>query len=291
MPPFSANCNPLTRTTNKRYTLKKITKMNKDRFLKVLCWELTQNKRGYITMALVFLAIILIPQLLALIIERSSANTIEFTSTLADLIFWAYMTVVGATIFTHIKTRQQRINDFMLPAANLEKFIARYLVIVVAMPLAAIAGLLVGDVLQYVLTLITGGAHAEWASGYFFTFTQSASFVVMKSSMPHPGLFLAAGMLSQHAVFLLFGSIYHKHPVVMSMVTWIACAIAMFIAFIVVGKGVSNFLDHGYIIEISNLWITVVYTLVNIVFTVFCFWFAYRRYTRLQVINNQWINK
>ena len=24
---------------------------------------------------------------------------------------------------------------------------------------------------------------------------------------------------------------------------------------------------------------------------IFCYWFAFRRYTRLQVINNQWINK
>jgi hypothetical protein len=110
--------------------------MNKNRFLQVLRWQLLLSKRQIITMMLAFFGLLVIPQMIMLILKPVSDSA--FSMTMFSIVFFlVYIVTCGAGIFTNLKTRQQRINDFMLPASNLEKFISRYLVLIIAIPLAA----------------------------------------------------------------------------------------------------------------------------------------------------------
>lgn len=133
------------------------------RFLQVLRWELLLSKRQIATMALTFFGLVVIPQILTLVFKSSSssAHTMGIISSVA---LSAYLLCSGALIFSSLRSRQQRINNFMLPASNQEKFIARYIVLVVAMPFAAIAGFFAGDVLQYLMSLIINSNAAQWAT-------------------------------------------------------------------------------------------------------------------------------
>ena len=120
------------------------------RFLQVLRWELLLSKRQIATMALTFFGLVVIPQILTLVFKSSSssAHTMGIISSVA---LSAYLLCSGALIFSSLRSRQQRINNFMLPASNQEKFIARYIVLVVAMPFAAIAGFAVTAIVIVVL--------------------------------------------------------------------------------------------------------------------------------------------
>jgi hypothetical protein len=259
-------------------------------------WELLLSKRQIITMALVFFGLLVIPQILAIIGSESDSSTTM--AQFAFLFLIIYYSCCGSNIFYGLRSRQQRINNFMLPASNKEKFIARYLILILVMPLAGLVGFLAGDLLQHVLTLIFGKFPALWATpellhSYTDLFnSQSAVLSFNGSDTPFYGpMVLIVAFLFQHACFLLFGSIYHKQPLILSILTWIGLGILLITLLALGAKLISEALDSGYAIILYDNWCLAFYYIISLAVITFCYWFAYRRYTRLQVINNQWINK
>ena len=269
--------------------------MNKNRFLQVLRWELLLSKRQIATMALTFFGLVVIPQILTLVFKSSSSSAYTM-GIFCSVALFAYLLCSGAHIFSSFRSRQQRINNFMLPASNKEKFIARYLVLVVAMPLAAIAGFFAGDVLQYLMSLMINSNAAQWAtsalteglnnSGIFHFYTN-----LNGDPSPVEGFLVILLGTITHAGFLLFGSIYHKHPLVMAVLTWMAIGIALLTLGALAASLLTEFLNSGYTIILYDAWWKALYFVISIALIIFCYWFAFRRYTRLQVINNRWINK
>ncbi len=263
--------------------------MNKDRFLNVLRWQLTLSKRQLLIFGLVIFAIISIPQAFGLLISRH-ADTASVTSINAMVAISAYLVMGGVSVFTHLKTRQQRINEFMLPASNKEKFLARYLVMVVAMSFAAMVGFLAGDLVQWLLTLAFGSAAPTSATGCLiesikgmtFAFSGDASTYVVPMTL---------SLVSLHALFLLLGSLFNKHALVLSVFSFFGLNTVIMMLIGLVTKVMFSLGEAGYVITIYDDWCAVVASLVNVAFIIVCFRLAYRRYTRLQVINNKWINK
>lgn len=271
--------------------------MNKNRFFQVLRWELLLSKKQLATMALTFLGLVVIPQMVTLLFksDSSSAYTMGLFCT---ILLYTYFVLCGALVFSSLRTRQQRINNFMLPASNKEKFLARYFVLVIAMPVAALVGFLAGDVLQYLISLMINSNGAQWATHAICDSADNSSVVFnvyhnFDSEMtPVEGFFtVLLGTFAQHACTLLFGSVYHKHPLVLSVLTWMGIGLALLTIGALTAYWLTSFFNGGYIIVLYDFWWKLFAYVFNIAFIVFCYWFAYRRYTRLQVINNRWINR
>lgn len=271
--------------------------MNKNRFLQVLRWELLLGKRQIANSFLASFTLIVIPQILVLIVKPSYDSTVTM-GILCAIGLCAYIVLCGSFIFSRLRSRQQRINNFMLPASNSEKFIARYLMLILATPLAAIAGFLAGDLVQHLLTMAFGAAPALWAltslNDFFSNLFNAGPAVIdyndLGSIYGGPWAF-ALGLIAQHAVFLFFGSLFHKHPLVMGILSWMALNMLILTVVSVILKQIFDLVASDYSITLYDSWWLAIGYAVNIAITVFCYWFAYRRYTRLQVINNQWINK
>lgn len=263
--------------------------MNKDRFLNVLRWQLTLSKRQLLIFGLVIFAIISIPQAFGLLISRD-AETASTTVITAMTAISVFLVMAGVSVFTNLKTRQQRINEFMLPASNKEKFLARYLVMVVAMTIAAMVGFLAGDLVQCLLTLVFGSVAPTSATGCLidnikgmtFAFSGDASTYVVP---------MALSLVSLHALFLFFGSVFNRHALVMSILAFFGLNTVIMMLIGLFTKVMFSLGEAGYVITIYDDWCAVVASLVNVAFIIVCFRLAYRRYTRLQVINNKWINK
>ena len=77
----------------------------------------------------------------------------------------------------------------------------------------------------------------------------------------------------------------------MAVLTWMAIGIALLTLGALAASLLTEFLNSGYTIILYDAWWKALYFVVSIALIIFCYWFAYRRYTRLQVINNRWINK
>lgn len=263
--------------------------MNKDRFLNVLRWQLMLSKRQIILFTLVFFAVIAIPQMFGLLITRD-ANTSGEAAIVSISMLSIYMVVgAGVSVFTHLKTRQQRISDFMLPASNKEKFIARCLVVLVALPLAAIVGFLAGDLVQWLVTLVFGSGSAASATGSAMKFVRGIAWVNGETA-PY-AIAAVFSIVFLHAFFLLMGSVFHKHPLVMSVLAFFVANTLIMMVVGLVTKVCFELGNAGYVITVYDLWASVAASLFCAAFIAFCYWFAYRKYTRLQVINNKWINK
>ena len=98
-------------------------------------------------------------------------------------------------------------------------------------------------------------------------------------------------VVSLHAFFLLLGSVFHKRPLIMSLVVFMLVNFLFVILGGLAVRGIITLQENGYVVTVYDTWCNVVLSLIGIAFTVFCYRFAYRKYTRLQVINNKWLNK
>ena len=224
------------------------------RFKQVLRWELLLSKRQIATMALTFFGLVVIPQILTLVFKSSSSSAYTM-GILCSVALSAYLLCSGALIFSSLRSRQQRINNFMLDAA------------------------------QWATSALTEGLNN--GNGIFHFYTN-----LNGDPSPVEGfLVILLGTITQHACFLLFGSIYHKHPLVMAVLTWMGLGIALLMLGALAANLLSEFINSGYTIILYDAWWKALYFVVSIALIIFCYWFAFRRYTRLQVINNQWINK
>ena len=65
-----------------------------------------------------------------------------------------FIIVNGANIIRDLKTKQQRIDELVLPATNLEKFTARVLASTVLVLILVAAGIVVGDILQMLVNML-----------------------------------------------------------------------------------------------------------------------------------------
>ena len=59
-----------------------------------------------------------------------------------------------SNIMSDLQRRQDRIGEIMLPATNLEKFVARILYVSIGYLVLCIAALVVGDVLQQIVSMV-----------------------------------------------------------------------------------------------------------------------------------------
>lgn len=260
----------------------------------MLRWQMTLNLRNIISFAVVPFAFVVVSQVLTLAFSRGYGSAVDtFISPLFGTALFVYFVICGAFIFTHLKTRQQRINEFMLPATNAEKFIARYLLLILVFPLAGIIGYVAGDVVQLIITFIVNSDLAH--SAVKLPNAEFSVFGMMPEGNGLQGVEVVVSSvllyLLYHASVLLIGSIFHKHPLLMVFVIWFLISTAL----AAVGFGVmllsASLIEEGYTIVIYKSWGMAIGDVVMLVLVVLFYMLAYRRYTRLQVINNQWINK
>lgn len=257
------------------------------RFSKVLRWELILSKRALVSTFSGTLACMVLLQLIWLVLARKSA--IEVVGPMLCVALFFYLELSGTFIFSAYRSRQERINNLLLPATAAEKLVARYLVLVVALPIAGIVGFALGDCVQHAFTLLVKPDVATWGwenvdyglsqiSGKAFSDSISRGFILVS-------------LLCNHAAYLLMGSFFRKHPLVLGLVTWTVLGQVFALSIILILKYVLPlFYGESFSIILNDSACLTAYCIVSAAFILFCYWFAYHKYRKLQVINNKWIN-
>ena len=138
-----------------------MTKFDLDRFGKVMSRLLviSQRKRSviFITFLIIFLAfaMFVIPMFSGKTIDDIGYGqlVIDIVGPLRSFSLFVFF-VLGAFFIQDLEGRQQRINELMLPATNLEKFVARVLLVAVIYPLTICASFIVADGLQLLISML-----------------------------------------------------------------------------------------------------------------------------------------
>ena len=186
--------------------------------------------------------------------------------------------VLGTFFIQDLEGHQQRINELMLPATNLEKFVARVLLVAVIYPLAICASFIVADGLQQLISMII--AHGERMS-MVVAYFDIDTYV----SADSPLWTKALSTISNYSIAIYGGLLFRKLAWLKSIVVFFVVIILFLIGYFFLKLYLYEYTDYEVVL-IGNPYAS----LISIGVSLLMFWSSYKIYTRLQVINNRWRN-
>ena len=279
------------------------------RFGMVLRWDLLTNWKSYFySIAGLAIGIIMLPISMLysfphshFIVEGDLGNYYEGNMTVfLAAIFILFIFISACNIFSNMKTKLQRENFMMLPANNLEKYAARFLMMSVGSILMMLIATLIADFVQFVLSFfMTPGYHASIIGSSLSQIYKAATntgdnpISILAGQYKIDAAILGWSFLTMiYSFCLLGGTFFRKQPIILTAVSGI-------IIFMIIGYcgseleewGAFDFFKHfNYDNPGTSLCIAIFWSVVFLALAAFSLWASYKLFTRMQVICNKWIN-
>lgn len=210
-----------------------------------------------------------------------------FFSVIAFIAFY----VLASCIFNNMKTKLQRESFLMLPACNLEKFVARLLMMSIGVLVQLFAAVILADVIQFIFSFII-------TPDFHISITWAVLSHIIPTIQPFDNdwlkwITLYSFILFSHSFATLGGTFYRKLPVLLTACTGIL--LSMILGYIINKLGEAGVFDFFSHINFSNgstadYCITITAFFVFLALSAFNYWASYKLFTRMQVICNKWIN-
>ena len=279
------------------------------RFGMVLRWDLLTNWKSYfysiagLAIGIIMLSISMLYSFphSHFIVEGDLGNYYEgnMTGFLAAIVILFFF-ISPCNIFSNMKTKLQRENFMMLPANNLEKYAARFLMMSVGSILMMLIATLIADFVQFVLSFfMTPGYHASIIGSSISQIYKAATntgdnpICILAGQYKIDAAILGWSFLTMiYSFCLLGGTFFRKQPIILTAVSGI-------IIFMIIGYcgseleewGAFDFFKHfNYDNPGTSLCIAIFWSVVFLALAAFSLWASYKLFTRMQVICNKWIN-
>ena len=279
------------------------------RFGMVLRWDLLTNWKSYfysiagLAIGIIMLSISMLYSFphSHFIVEGDLGNYYEgnMTGFLAAIVILFFF-ISPCNIFSNMKTKLQRENFMMLPANNLEKYAARFLMMSVGSILMMLIATLIADFVQFVLSFfMTPGYHASIIGSSLSQIYKAATdsgndpISILAWQCKADAAILGWSFLTMiYSFCLLGGTFFRKQPIILTAVSGI-------IIFMIIGYcgseleewGAFDFFKHfNYDNPGTSLCIAIFWSVVFLALAAFSLWASYKLFTRMQVICNKWIN-
>ena len=280
------------------------------RFGMVLRWDLLTNRKSYFC-SIAGLAIGIIMLSIPMLYNFPSSHVIRAGGDLSDYyrcsivgflaaIVILFFFISACNIFSNMKTKLQRESFMMLPANNLEKYAARFLMMSVGSILIMVIATLIADFVQFILSFfMTPGYHASIIGSSLSQIYKAAT-----NTGDNPICILAGQckidaalvgwsfLIMIYSFTLLGGTFFRKQPIILTAVSGI-------IIYMIVGYCGSKLEDWGafdFYTHLNHdnpgtsLCIAIFWSVVFLALAAFSLWASYKLFTRMQVICNKWIN-
>ena len=280
------------------------------RFGMVLRWDLLTNRKSYFC-SIAGLAIGIIMLSIPMLYNFPSSRVIRaggdlgnyyegsMTGFLAAIVILFFF-ISACNIFSNMKTKLQRESFMMLPANNLEKYAARFLMASVGSILIMVIATLIGDFVQFVLSFfMTPGYHASIIGSFLSQIYEAATdtgnnpISILAWHKNIDGALVGWSFLIMiYSFTLLGGTFFRKQPIILTAVSGI-------IIFMIIGYcgrkleewGVFDFYTHiNYDNPVTTLCLAIFWSVVFLALAAGSLWTSYKLFTRMQVICNKWIN-
>ena len=273
---------------------------NIQRFGNVCTRLVMLRKREYFN---IFLAITLFVALSCIFacnpFSGEAKETLEYAYSFFQVVGSIYVFAVvliivnGANIIRDLKTKQQRIDELVLPATNLEKFTARVLASTVLVLILVAAGIVAGDILQMLINMLlhkgTFASISLYATKQMYSMMETNILAIENVAHKPIRFMFVLTLISSNAFYLLGGMLFRKTAWLKTTLAVIVISIAlfsMFVGYAYVVYGYTNYVV--YMPEwMQDSWFNITLLIVQ---TCACYYFAYRIYCRLQAINTRWLN-
>ena len=264
------------------------------RLLMVMRWDVFTNLKTYLNMIL-GMTFALLPFFIMQLYQLSKQyqlfpDTIDLSylgmSQYVLMISSIAMYMMATQIFMVMKTTGQREQFLMLPASNLEKYISRFLFSTLGAAVAMITAIVVSDLVQLIFSFVLLPGHHQsvclsimallwkiWTT--FIENNDSTSALLLSLSIVTCGVLV-------HSFFILCGTLFRKHTIVVSGILFIAMIYLVIYVIESVPGTITTCLMHG-----DNSWL---FSIAELLLAGFQYWLSYKVFTRMQVICNRWIN-
>lgn len=280
------------------------------RFGMVLRWDLLTNRKSYfysiagLAIGIIMLSISMLysfPHSYYFIVERDLNYYYECRMTgFLAAIFILFIFISACNIFSNMKTKLQRESFMMLPANNLEKYAARFLMMSIGSIIMMLIATLIADFVQFVLSFfMTPGYHASIIGSSLSQIYKAATdagnnpISILAWQYKIDAAILGWSFLTMiYSFCLLGGTFFRKQPIILTAVSGI-------IIFMIIGYcgseleewGAFDFFKHlNYDNPGTSLCMAIFWSVVFLALAAFSLWASYKLFTRMQVICNKWIN-
>lgn len=281
------------------------------RFGMVLRWDLLTNRKSYfcsiagLAIGIIMLSISMLysfPHSHFIVEGGDLGNYYEgrMTGFLAAIVILFFF-ISACNIFSNMKTKLQRESFMMLPANNLEKYAARFLMMSVGSILIMVIATLIGDFVQFILSFfMTPGYHASIIGSSLSQIYKAATDATCNNPISilawqckiDAALVGWSFLIMIYSFTLLGGTFFRKQPIILTAVSGI-------IIFMIVGYcgskleewGIFDFYTHlNHDNPGTSICLAIFWSVVFLALAAFCLWASYKLFTRMQVICNKWIN-
>lgn len=280
------------------------------RFGMVLRWDLLTNWKSYfysiagLAIGIIMLSISMLysfPHSHYIVEGGDLGNYYESRMTgFLAAIFILFFFISACNIFSNMKTKLQRESFMMLPANNLEKYAARFLMMSVGSILIMVIATLIGDFVQFVLSFfMTPGYHASIIGSSLSQIYKAATdsgndpiSILAWQCKADAALIGWSFLIMIYSFTLLGGTFFRKQPIILTAVSGI-------IIFMIIGYcgskleewGAFDFYTHlNYDNPGTSLCIAIFWSVIFLALAAVSLWASYKLFTRMQVICNKWIN-
>ena len=272
------------------------------RFGMVLRWDLLTNKKRYLFGLLGLILGFTGCFIGCLYSSRGWANAIAHGVSAPDIpswndfylnqtynVFWIFldivMVVMAAKVFHNMKHKLSRERFLMLPATNLEKFIARLLTMSVGAFIMVLVALVGADMIQFLFSFVITPA-------FHISITWPILNNWVTAFIGNINIETICAILFIHSFCTLGGSFYRKQPAVLTLVT--GCILAFIFGYTITELHELGIFPLDRHMNANEIQTTICETLAIITFSLalaaFNYWASYKLFTRMQVICNKWIN-
>ena len=198
------------------------------RFINVARWDLTINSKFYTRSALFMMAIICMPVCLSYLYkimlgELPNLGINDEVGVYAVIIVWigmAYIIMSSGYMFHNLLTKQGRIQEFTLPASNLERFLWHAVVTVVGVHLVFIVGVILADLIHVLFRLMLPGAEINSIFLYVFVVAWKYWEQINLLSSNHIGVILYVALMTLCYVrtYCLVNAWKYRHNILLTCI-------------------------------------------------------------------------
>lgn len=220
-----------------------------------------------------------------------SAERLMHSVELESLIYLLVIIISGAWIFADMNTKEGRITVKMLPSTSLEKFLVRFLGVTLGTMIVSLVAFCIADLLRIVACLVTGIDYVKFCLPDFLemlftsrqgiittgyggnTYPSGVQFAAMSWCVWAQSLYVLGGTLLRRYQFVIVSTVH----------------VLLFIAFAAVTAYAVGDIETAIDNPANGpLFFTGGGVLLG--FALLNWWLSYRAFSRMQVINNKWIN-
>lgn len=269
-----------------------------NRFGKALRWMICVNFRSLLMWTLgLTLGVAMGELMVRAMIQTTTPQETHTTSILAG--FFVVYIIIGVVVgicnlFVELDKKPRRQAFLMLPATNLEKFLAATVYATVSGFVMMHLSFVVGDTLRVVFRALFYGE--SWNT---FVFTELIKHMTFDGLAAHHTLgyrmagwaFLVCGLAWVHSFYTLGGTLFRKYAFVISSIVLVAgiTGLLWYISKYNVVLFRTNY-ENGLIVKEQIGTMTYVLTAFCVVFSVVNYWLSFRIFKGFELITNKWMN-